>query len=819
MSINLLVKTKIFLIFFILFTGELTAQLSKINGRVTDEETGEPIPFANVYIKGTSLGVIANDSGFYYIATRLKKDSITATFLGYQSSSKPYIHKTYQVIDFELKKSTTTFEEVIVRPYENPAHKMLRSIWKNKSQSQLKSHDVQCKIYNKLQMKLSNIDETFKNRKILKPFQFVFEFVDTNAVNGKTYLPVLISETFTEYYRKYNPAFEREVVTATQISGIDNESVREFVGGINQSFDPLENYMVFYNESGFISPLSESGLLFYRYTLEDSVLMDGEMEYKISFKPRRKQERTFIGHFIVVGNEYQLKKLQMHVNPEANLNYITDFIAEYDFETVNDSLVFLKKEHLLVDFNLADFKNLKGLQGEKTTIYSDFRLNQTIPDHILSLEEKVIFDDDTKNSISNENRPEKLSEKEQQVYNMVDSIKNVPAFRTTYDLLKTLFDAHYDFGKFKIGPYFSVYSYNRVEGHRFRVGGTTTSKFSDRIKFTAYTAYGTDDRQFKYFADAIVVLNKSPRVSFTGTIRHDISQLNVQPGALINDNIISSFLRRNPFDKLQMINNEIAQLEADIFPGVTVQAKINHVKLYPEIFIPFINPVTRSNYPYVESSELSANIHFESGQRFFSSKFRRFRLRNYNPAFDINITAAPGDILGNKFNYWKFKLKISHYLPTNPFGFNRYSIEACKTTGSAPWPLLEVMSGNESYGLYRYTYNMMNYYEFVADSYVALSTEQHLQGMIFNYIPLFRKLKFREVLSCKAVAGKISDKNIRLMQLPDYMYSLNKPYIEVGVGIENILKFIRIDGLWRLTHKDNPNVQIFGLRARFQFML
>ena len=402
---------------------------------------------------------------------------------------------------------------------------------------------------------------------------------------------------------------------------------------------------------------------------------------------------------------------------------------------------------------------------------------------------------------------------------MVDSIKNVPAFRTTYDIISTIVDAHYNFGKFKIGPYFSIYSYNKVEGHRFRLGGTTNSFFSEKVKLSGYTAYGTDDQKFKYYANAIFILNNTPRVTFTALYRHDVSQINLPPGALLNDNIVSSFLRRNPFTKLQMIDNISGYLETDVIDGITAQVGFNHVDIFPGPYIPFINPLDGSLVAHVSSNEFNLNLHLESGQRFFRSKFKRFRLRNENPAFDINVTTAPKKGFKNQYSYWKFKVGMSQYLATNPFGFNRYTIELGKTRGKTPWPLLDIMGGNETYGLYNNAFNMMNFYEFVADEYVTVSTEQHLQGLILNYIPLLRKLKFREVFSAKGVIGRINQRNADELLMPSYMHSLNKPYLEVGIGVENIFKLIRIDALWRLTHKNNPDIEIFGIRARFQFML
>ena len=38
------------------------------------------------------------------------------------------------------------------------------------------------------------------------------------------------------------------------------------------------------------------------------------------------------------------------------------------------------------------------------------------------------------------------------------------------------------------------------------------------------------------------------------------------------------------------------------------------------------------------------------------------------------------------------------------------------------------------------------------------------------------------------------------------------PYVEVGVGIENILKVLRLNYVWRLTYRDLPQIDKSGLR-------
>ena len=121
------------------------------------------------------------------------------------------------------------------------------------------------------------------------------------------------------------------------------------------------------------------------------------------------------------------------------------------------------------------------------------------------------------------------------------------------------------------------------------------------------------------------------------------------------------------------------------------------------------------------------------------------------------------------------------------------------------------------------TVSTMNSYEFVADTYASLIMEHHFEGFFLNHIPLLRKLKWREVAIFKAVIGRMSDQNVAANRLNAFepqsgaaVYTgfrtpSEKPFLEAGVGIENILKVIRIDALWRLNYLDNPEASRFSV--------
>ena len=106
----------------------------------------------------------------------------------------------------------------------------------------------------------------------------------------------------------------------------------------------------------------------------------------------------------------------------------------------------------------------------------------------------------------------------------------------------------------------------------------------------------------------------------------------------------------------------------------------------------------------------------------------------------------------------------------------------------------------------------MNKYEFISDRYAALYIEQHLNGRILNNLPIIKKLELREVFMSNIVLGNIHDKT-NLENLPNFTTPLDyyNPYIEIGVGLTNIFKILRINTIWRLSHLENKNIAPFGV--------
>jgi hypothetical protein len=600
-----------------------------------------------------------------------------------------------------------------------------------------------------------------------------------------------------------------------------------------QKLNIYDNFITLF-EPGFISPIADFGRAYYKYVLEDSAMIDDTWCFKISFKPKRKLERTFYGYFWVADTSFAIKKVQLRVSPDVNINYLNDLIAINDYKRINDSTWFLEKEELLLDFYITD--KTTGFFGKKTSVYDDIVLNQPLPDSILNYRTNTYVNEDNikkTDEFWDENRPSELSEEEVGIYDMVDSVTKVPAFKRIYKLVDLLFDYYWVTGPIEFGPYYTFYSNNPIEGQRFRFGGRTSTNFSEKFRFGGHIAYGLKDERWKYGALADYMFNRNPRIRMSFSYYHDMRQLGKSQNAFLDDNILTTILRRNLNYKLTMIDQYNLEFEREWFQGFSNTITLTTQTIYPTQHVPFVLPyetVETANVNSLSSTEITLNTHFCYREKFLLGKFERSSLGSDYPSIDLDLTFAPKNFLYSDYEYYKIRLLISDKIEVNPLGYFRYRLTAGKIFGQLPYPLLELHDGNETYAYDPYAFNMMNYYEFVSDEYLILWAEHHFQGFFFNRIPFLRWMKLREVVNGKILIGRLSDQNRNVLVFPNGLSPLSKPYFEAGIGVENILNLVRIDLMWRFSYIDkdyisnyrmenNSNIQIIGLRIVLQLTL
>ncbi len=542
------------------------------------------------------------------------------------------------------------------------------------------------------------------------------------------------------------------------------------------------------------------------------------------FKPKRKQELTFTGFMWVNDTTWAIKSFEIRLAKDANINFLNDAIFKKEYDLLDNKYWVVTKDELFADVNLYEnTKTILGFFGRKTSYYDNYVINQPKDKKFYTQPVNVVIADDAHDKSEEfweKNRPDTLSENEKTIYYMVDTLTNLPVFKTWVDIAKAVVTGYYNINKVEIGPYMSLVSFNPIEGTRFKMGFRTTRNFNEHLRLNGYVAYGLEDEQIKYGGGFLYLINKNPRRALSVNYKYDIEQLGASPRALKEDLLISSLFRRQPANKMSMTKELSVSYEHEWYNGLINTFNYIYKEIIPigeKQVVVFNNEGDEVSLKNITTSEFRLDTRISFHENFVTGNFNRVSLGSKYPVIGIQYGFGVPDMFNNSFGYQKLRLGVRHWFNVFNIGWSKYIIEAGKIWGTLPWPLLRLHPGNETFIYDVYAYNLMNYFEFVSDRYASISYTHHFDGLFFNHIPLIRKLKWREVVTFRGVIGSMSDKNLAYNKLPEITHTLNKPYMEAGVGIENIFKVFRVDAIWRLSHLENVNAKKFGLFFVFNF--
>ena len=810
------------------FTG--FAQVIRVSGQVIDSENGEPIPFANIMLPATFQGTLTDYNGNYFLEINDNRaDSIRASILGFNQITKKLQSGVSQTINFALTSQNQDLPEVVILYEGNPADAIVDSIIRYKERSTFQSFDLsQYHSYTKAHIGLNNLDDDLFEKKIFKPFDFIEDYADTSALNGKPYLPVMISETRSTIYERKKPRSKREIIKASRVSGLENTNVSQYLGMMILEADIYNNHIEMFDKN-FVSPISNHGHDYYKYYLVDSAFIAGKWCYHLNYKPKRKQELCFSGSFWVNDSSWAIVKIDLKIADDANLNFVNEFRIEQEFRWTDNLYWLNTKDKLIMDFNLVKNSNtIVGAYAERTNFYSDF-IFDTIdnpgifknPVDVIVNEDALKLEDEYWNTI----RPDSLSDTEAGIYEMIDSVKSAPQFKKYKTITVGLASGYFPFGKFEFGSLYKLFSYNTIEGVRFRVGGRTTQELSKKFRIGGYLAYGIKDARFKYGADFIYIFNKNPRRTLTASYRYDMEQLGLSATSRPTDNIFASFFSRGPIDKLTMIREYKLAYDYEWFRGFSNGLMVNRKELFPPANTEFVLfPESREDTILknsITTTEIGLSARLSFKENYLEGKYTRRIINSEYPVLEVRYSFGIPHTSLNDYNYHKLNISVSQWFNLGTIGWSRFNVEWGKIWGTLPYPLLKIHDGNQTWLFDEYSSNLMNYYEFVSDNYIALYFTHHFDGFLLNKLPLLRRLELREVVHFRGIYGSLTDKNLEFSEFPDGLRPLGtEPYLEAGVGLENILKFFRVDAIWRLTHLNDADygpVSKFGIFASLYF--
>lgn len=817
----------------LLFAGaSLKAQQRYIHGVVKDKHTNEAIPFAAVQFIGTTTGATTGEDGTYSMQLpAIPGDSLLARVIGYGELHKAVDRRLdSQQVDFELERREYTLNEFVIHAGVNPALIILRRIIEHKPQNdphRLESYTY--RVYNKLELDLDNFDkEKFQQSKLFKPFAFIFDNMDTTS-ESKPFLPVFLTETLSDYYYQRQPKHTKEIIHASQTSGIENRSLTQFLGTMYQNVNVYDNFIPVFDKK-FISPISNIATVYYRYQLIDTQYIYNRRCFHITFEPKRKMENVFFGDFWVNDTTYAIQQMNLQVTGEANINFVDRISLYQEYRPLGDTTWFLVKDKFIADFNPIGSKRM-GIIGRKTTTYNNIVVNDTAATNIFGDKRYkanniyILPDAMSKtDSFWVTHRQEDLSKNERAIYAMMDTLEQIPLYQTYSNIIQFMATGTKAFGPIELGPYYYLVSSNAHEGLRLRFDMGTTPKLFKDAYLHGYLAYGFRDRKYKGSLSALWLLKRHPRSYLYASYTHDLDNGGAYLDQISTDNIFTLAIRKKDIpQKFVLMDEKRFEAYKSWYSGFSVHATMTNTAYSPFAPLPTAE-YFNNNWKYytpLKNTELGLSLRFAWREKFLEGNYYRLSLGSPYPIMELHGALGMKGVLGSSYKYQKLDFSVSDYLPIPPLGNLYYNFYAGKIYGTLPYLLLQVHPGNELYYYDKYAFNMMNRYEFLSDQWAGFNLEHEIGGGIFNYIPGLRRLKLRQFWTAKGVIGRLSAENRQLNFQGDYRFKTleGDPYLELGTGVENILHFLRVDFVWRVLPRPaegEPLATRFGVFGSFR---
>lgn len=844
---------KIFLLLPLLLLSFVTfAQVTtKVSGVITDAKTNQTLPFVNVFAADSSVNITADEEGKYILTSKPDKPfkQIKVSFVGYKSTIINVKSGQEQVVNIKLIPVAQQLSEVVIRSgkktryrnKDNPAVELIRQVIAHKEQNRPESYDyVQNKEYDKMMFSVLNVSPTIADKKFFRKYKFLLENRDSTSVPGKNLLPIYLDEKLSQNYYRKSPEKKKTILLGEKSvnfgSYIDNEGLGQYFKHMYYEVDIYKNN-IFLMTNMFLSPICDAAPTFYKFFITDTIVVNNAKVVELSFTPRNTTDMLFEGKiYVTLDGHYAVQHVGLTVNKNINLNFVKSLHVDQDFEQNPDQRYHLSKSSTIVDFSFNK-KGNGGLLGIRTITYKDYIVNKAIPD--TTFDGPALVENDEAKRRSNgfwaQNRLDTLTKAESKVYHNIDTLQSMPSYRRTMDILTLLLAGYKSFGPFEMGPANSFYSFNPVEGFKLRLGGRTTPELSKRYYFETYLAYGFKDEKWKGFLSATYSINDKSIYKFPQNyIRVSYQKDTKIPGLALQfvqeDNFLLSFKRGNndkylynDFYKVDYVHEFESHFSYSIGLRRWTQAPAGSL-----FFTNEVNGVPNS-INSITTAEITGQLRYAPHEQFYQGKIYRVDIPNQYPIFTLDYTQGLKNIFDGQYAYKNLHFEIDKRFYLSQLGFADVTGEVGHVFGQVPFPLLSIPRANQTYAYDLYSYNLMNFLEFVDDHYESILIDQHFNGFLFNKIPLFKKLKWRETLSFKSLWGGLRDENnpslhSSLFQLPvdenghPTTFTLGRtPYIEGSVGIENIFKFVRVDLVRRFTYLDNPGVAKWGIRTRVLF--
>jgi hypothetical protein len=799
----------------LLFTLSLTYFISSsaqvITGKTLDEK-GDPLPFATLHIKGTTNGTTSNSSGIYELRVSNGQHTLVAQHIGYKKNEQLVtVSQPRQILDFTLTPEVLQLLEVVVSSdQEDPAYRIIREAIKKRKYYENEVNAYACDVYIKGVQRLDTFPEKILGIKLT---------LDTGIV--------YLSESMSEF-KFMQPDKVNERMISSKVSG--NNQAFSWNQASDMMINMYENSFQIQglSERVFISPIANNAFLFYDYELKGTFQDGDKLVNKIQLLPKRTNDPVFDGHIYIIENDWRIYSIDALLTKARGIDFVDSLTLNQVFAEAQYGIWMPITQQFGFEFNV--FK-IKG-SGYFNAVYSNYvvepnaelfaKNEQNLPaipnlfakkdfsNEIMFVEEGSNEKDSTywKNV-----RPIPLNSVEVKDYHVKDSIrviKESEVYKDSVDternkltvgkLLLTGYTIHrtFDGKRFDFPTVLTSFQYNTVEGAVTNLGFSYNRMEDDQLKFqiSPSVRYGFSNEKFHARTRFWYRTRDKKFTSYFGGFGRYVSQINESNPVAAFPNTTNTLFFGESFVKLFEKGYAYGGFRQELVNGLLLTARVeyaNRSQLFNtadfsfrdstnfELNQPVNIELNDTSFPQHQALVADFNFRIRFGQKYQTRPDRKINYKPKTPEFYVRYKKGFG-LLGSDVKFDQWELSVTDDMSFGLVGTSQYHISTGGFFRKDDLPFINYQhfNGNRlSYsrvdGLRQF--QLLDYYFFSTnDNYLEAHYEHHFNGFIMNKFPLIRKLRWQTVASAHYLTTPAAGN-----------------YMEVGVGIEHIFKFMRID--------------------------
>lgn len=810
---------------FLLTSSIIFIAVSSFAGRITGtvkNDKGEALPYASILVKGTTIGTTANNNGIYFLELDPGTYTIVCQYVGYAREEKSItVGRTEAKLDFTLALQQTTMKEVTVKANSvDPAYEIIRNAIKKRKEYLEPLDSFTCETYIKTLIKTRKLPKRILGQKI--PDEDWKEMGVDSGGRGILHL----SESLTKVAFKKPGKVKLEVLSGRESgSGGYGFNFPTFINFYNNNVNVFTSQL---NPRGFVSPIADGALNYYRYKYLGTFWEDGKEINQIQVIARRKFEPLFNGIISITEGDWRIHSLELLLTKESQLELLDTLRIKQIQVPVTRTVWQTKDQVVYFTFNMfgvdatGNFLNVYN-KYETEPVFARKYFNNVVMayDTAINKKSKAYWD-----SI----RPVQLEPEEIKDYKIKDSARQyrrdsvwtrpyIDSMRRSQGRItvKKIFLDGFSRSNYNPKhplswswePLLKQVSYNTVEGVVANAQASIRMfwpSIRQSVTFTPHIRYGFSNthlnawgslsfsrRSFNWQPDG----GTAGRISWTLSGGKRVSQFNKEnPISPLMNSVYTLVQRRNFMKIYENYFGEIAvnkRFDNDLrLTGrVTYEDRLPLDNTTDFSIFKDKDKIFTPNYPFEKIGEqfsrhqaliASAELQFQPGQRYIQYPRNKMPIGSKYPTFSLQYAMGIDNILGSdvQFAKWKFSVWDDLNLKLRGLLKYRFSVGGFLNDDKVQIQDFQHFNGNQLIFASRYlnSFQVAPYYanSTTASFYAVGHLEHHFNGLLTNKIPLFRRLNWHLVGGGNA-----------------FFVNRNNNYVEVFAGLENIFKIVRID--------------------------